>query len=187
MLNNPSSPAPDPSNQPFVVLGTIVRPHGLKGQVKVSLSCSGLERLAACPDLRLLKNGLELKKVSVVKGFMHQDGDAIVLLREVVGVEEAESLRGTQLAVPAGLEESLPEGSYYLHDLVGLKVENSGGEPLGNIVEVLETPANWVCVVREGEKEILVPALKSVIRRVDFKTKRMVVEMPGVIDADNAD
>jgi 16S rRNA processing protein RimM len=186
-LNKPRSPAPDNFNPDFVVLGTIVRPHGLKGQVKVSLSCSGLERLVACSDLKLLKNGQELKKVTVTKGFIHQDGDVIVLLKEVVGVEEAESLRGAQLAVRAGSEETLPEGSFYLHDLVGLKVENAQGEFLGNITEVLETPANWVYVVQDEEKEILVPALKSVVRRVDFKLKRMVVEMSGVIDEDNAD
>jgi 16S rRNA processing protein RimM len=187
LLNKPSPPAPDNSNAEFVILGTIVRPHGLKGQVKVSLSCSGLERLATCSDLRLLKSGLELKKVTVAKGFIHQDGDVIVLLKEVVGVEEAESLRGAQLAVRAGSEATLPDGSFYLHDLVGLKVENTQGEFLGNIIEVLETPANWVYVVQDGEKEILVPALKSVVRRVDFKSKRMVVELSGVIDEDNAD
>lgn len=170
-----------------MVLGTIVRPHGLKGQVKVSLSCSGLERLAACRDLRLVVKGLEVKKVSVVKGFLHNDGDAVLLLKEVAGVEAAEGLRGAQLCVPAGSEEELPEDSYYLHDLNGLKVETAEGLSLGVIVDILETPANWVCVARDGEKETLIPALKSVIQRVDFKTKRMVVVMPGEIDGDNAD
>ena len=170
-----------------MVLGTIVRPHGLKGQVKVALSCSGLERLAACGDLRLVLRGKELKKVSVVKGFLHNDGDAIVMLKEVSGVDEAEALRGAQLCVPPGSEEKLPEGSYYLHDLSGLKVETAEGKYLGVIADFLETPANWVCVVREGDRETLVPALKSVIRRVDFKAKRMVVELPEEIDEADAD
>lgn len=170
-----------------MVLGTIVRPHGLKGQVKVALSCSGLERLAACPDLRLCFQGRELKKVSVVKGFLHNDGDAVLLLREVSGVDEAQTLRGAQLCVPPGFEEKLPPDSYYLHDLIGLKVETVAGIPLGILAEFLETPANWVCVIKDGDKETLIPALKSVIRRVDFKTKRMVVEATEEVDEADAD
>jgi 16S rRNA processing protein RimM len=187
LLNNSAPLHPENSNADFVVLGTIVRPHGLKGQVKVSLSCSGLERLAACRDLRLVVKGLEVKQVSVIKGFLHNDGDAVLLLKEVTDVNEAELLRGAQLCVPSGAEEKLPADSYYLHDLNGLKVETAEGLPLGVIVDVLETPANWVCVARDGEKETLIPALKSVIQRVDFKTKRMVVVMPEEIDEDNAD
>jgi 16S rRNA processing protein RimM len=187
LLNNPTSLHSENSNADFVILGTIVRPHGLKGQVKVSLSCSGLERLAACRDLRLVMKGLEIKKVSVVKGFLHNDGDAVLLLKEVNRVEEAELLRGAQLCVPAGDEEQLPEDSYYLHDLNGLRVETAAGESLGVIVDILETPANWVCVARDGGKETLIPALKSVIQRVDFKAKRMVVVMPEEVDGDDAD
>ncbi|HET9869045.1 MAG TPA: ribosome maturation factor RimM [bacterium] len=184
-MSNPDTPPPQPNE--FTVLGTIVRPHGLKGQVKVSLSCSGLERLAGCPDLRLVREGRELKKVSVAKGFLHNDGDAVLLLREVSGVDEAEALRGAQLCVPAGAEAPLPEDSYYLHDLKGLRVETTAGEPLGVIDDFLETPANWVCVAKDGGKETLIPALKSVIRRVDFKGRRMVVELPEEIDEADAD
>jgi 16S rRNA processing protein RimM len=187
LLNNPTSTHSENSNGDFTVLGTIVRPHGLKGQVKVSLSCSGLERLAACRELRLVFKGRELKKVSVVKGFLHNDGDAVVLLKEVSGVDEAETLRGAQLCVPAGAEEELPQDSYYLHDLTGLKVENKAGDFLGVITDFLETPANWVCVAKDGPKETLIPALKSVIQRVDFKSKRMVVELPEEIDEADAD
>src|SRR5260221_3081340 len=85
----------------FVVLGVIVRPHGLKGEVKISLLCSGLDRLVSCRSLRLVKDGVEIKQVSIIRSFMHPDGDAIVRFKEVVGVDEAESLRGAHVAVPA--------------------------------------------------------------------------------------
>ena len=169
------------------MLATIVRPHGLKGEVKVSLSCSGLERLVSCKTLRLVKDGKELKRVTVGRSFMHPDGDAVVRLKEVQGVEEAESLRGASLAVLDGEQPELPPDTYYLDDLVGMKVVTTLGEDLGVIVEVMDGLANGVCVVRKGEKETLVPALKSVIREMDLEGRRMAVELPEEIDADNTD
>ena len=153
----------------------------------MSLSCSGLERLVSCPSLRLVKDGKELKKVTVGRSFMHPDGDAVVRLREVQGVEEAESLRGAYLAVLEGEKAELPADTYYMDDLVGLAVVTAAGEELGKIVEVMAGLANGVCVVRKGEKETLVPALKSVIREVDLKARQMTVELPEEVDADNAD
>jgi len=185
-LSNP--PGEEPKNpDDFIVLATIVRPHGLKGEVKVSLSCSGLERLVSCPSLRLVKDGRELKRVSVRRSFMHPDGDAVVRLKEVEGVDEAESLRGAYLAVASGEQLELPQDHYYVDDLTGLAVTTVSGEDLGTVEEVLEYPANAVCVVRKAEREVLVPVLKSVVREVDLKARRMVVELPEEIDAESAD
>ena len=186
-MSNPEVPTPENPSNDFVVLATIVRSHGLKGEVKVSLSCSGLERLVSCKNLRLVKDGKELKKVTVIRSFQHPDGDGVVRFKEVVGIEEAETLRGAQLAILSGEKADLPADHYYLDDLVGLAVINTKGESLGQIAAVMDNLANGVCVVRKGEKEILIPALKSVIQEVDLKGRRMVVDLPEEIDADTAD
>lgn len=186
-MNNTQGPASKPPSNGFVVLATIVRPHGLKGEVKLSLSCSGLDRLLSCKPLRLMKDGCELKEVTIIRSFQHPDGDVVVRLKEVVGVDEAEALRGAYLAVLEGEQPDLPPDSFYLDELVGLNVITTTGEDLGRIEEVMDNLANGVCVVRKGEKETLVPALKSVIREVDLKARRMTVELPEEIDADTAD
>jgi 16S rRNA processing protein RimM len=186
-LNNPSgSKNPSPQDD-FIALGAIVRPHGLKGEVKVRLTCSGLDRIVSCQTLRLVSQGREIKRVTVGRAFLHPDGDAILRLKEVKGVEEAESLRGALLAVLASEKAPLPPDTYFLDDLLGMTVFSAQGQELGQIEEVLEGPGNGVCVVRKGEKEILLPALKSVILQVDLKARKMVVELPEVIDGDNAD
>ena len=186
-MSNPEGRTPENPLNDFIVLATIVRSHGLKGEVKVSLSCSGLERLVSCKNLKLVKDGKELKKVTIIRSFQHPDGDAIIRFKEVAGIEEAETLRGAQLAILSGEKPDLPPDHYYLDDLVGLTVVDTQGESLGNITEVMDNLANGVCVVRKGEKEILIPALKSIIREVDLKGRRMVVEMPEEIDADTTD
>jgi 16S rRNA processing protein RimM len=186
-LSNPEGPTPEKPSNDFIVLATIVRSHGLKGEVKVSLSCSGLDRLASCKTLRLVKDGKEIKPVTIIRSFRHPDGDAVVRFKEVAGIEEAETLRGAHLAILSGEKPQLPQDNYYLDDLIGLAVVTTQGESLGQIEEVMENLANGVCVVRKGEKEVLIPALKSVIREVDLKGRRMVVDLPEEIDADTAD
>ncbi len=186
-MNNTNRQNPESSSNDFIVLGTIVRPHGLKGEVKISLACSGIERLKSCPTLRLVRDGKELKRVSIIRSFMHGDGDAVVRFKEVVGVDEAETLRGANVAVPASERAELPPDNYFLDDLVGLTVLTVSGEDLGQVAEVLENPANGIFIIRKGEKEILLPALKSVIREVDLKAGRMLVELPEEVDADKAD
>ena len=134
-----------------------MRPHGLKGEVKIDLACSGVERLTSCKNLKLVKNGKELKKVSVVRAFTHNDGDAVVRFKEIQSPEEAETLRGVYVAVLSEDREQLPEDQFYMDDLMGLEVET------------------------------LVPALKSMIRKIDLKAKQVVVDLPEEIDEQTAD
>ena len=90
----------------------------------------------------------------------------------------AERLRGEYLEVAAAAVASLPEGSYYHWQLVGLEVVSLDGRPLGKIVDVQEYPANDVYVVRGGAAETLVPAIREVVREVDLEAGRMVVDLP---------
>jgi 16S rRNA processing protein RimM len=185
-LSNLPKPSAQPNND-YIVLGTIVRPHGLKGEVKVNLSCSGIDRLKSCKDLRLVKDGKELKKVSVIRAFEHNDGDAVVRFKEVQGTEEAESLRGYFVAIRAEDREELPEDNFYIDDLLGSAVRTVEGRDLGVVDEVLDGLANAVLVVKRGKKEVLIPVLKSVIQQIDLKTRQLVVDLPDEIDEQTAD
>ena len=76
----------------------------------------------------------------------------------------------------------LPRGSYYEHDVVGLRVETGKGRVLGEVAEILRTGANDVYVVRGELGEILIPAIGHVVKRVDVPGGRIVVElMPGLL------
>lgn len=161
----------------YIALGWVVRPHGLKGEVKISLGCSGLERITHCQALELFVPQRPPKVVTVVKAFQHSDGDVVVRLKEVEGRDAAEALRGAALAVKATEAAALPEGQYRRHEVLGLAVETPDGRPLGTLEDLQEMPANWVLVIRGVDgKERLLPAHPSVVKRVDLKTRRMVVE-----------
>lgn len=174
------------SGSDLVVLAVVDRPHGLKGELKVSLLCSGIDRLLSCPDLLLAAEGKDPVPVKAEMAFARPDGTAVVRLSGVGGRDAAESLRGARLAVPSGKEAPAPEGSFYVHDLRGCRVVDSKGEELGVLEDVLDVPANAVYVVRGKGREILIPAVKSMVRKVDLKSRRVVVDWHGEVDADRS-
>jgi len=90
--------------------------------------------------------------------------------------------RGAALAVPREMAAALPEGRYYIFDILGLTVETEAGEVLGTVDEVIRTPGNDVFVVR-GARELLVPAISSVVLRIEPAQHRMVIRpMPGMLE-----
>ena len=145
---------------------------GLRGEVEVEPLTVNQDRFQA---------GLELRagdrRVTIEGARQSARGLALKL----AGIDDrsaAEELRGEYLEVAAAAVASLPEGSYYHWQLVGLEVVSLDGSRLGKIVDVQEYPANDVYVVRAGDTEILVPAVRDVVREVDLEGGRMVVDLP---------
>ena len=165
----------------YLSLGVVVRPHGLKGEVKVSLTCDGLFRLVENPALLLVKGDGSEGPATVVKAFEHSDGDVVVRLREVAGREAAEALRGAYLAVKEQDAQPLGEGRFRRHEIVGLAVETPDGRPLGTVEDLEEMPAQWVLVVKGPEGELRAPAHPSYVKRVDLKARRLVLDWRGEV------
>ena len=97
--------------------------------------------------------------------------------------EEVGRLRNQFVYVPASNQPPLAEGEYYHHQLLGLQVTSEDGLELGNITSILETGANDVYVVRaESGKEVLLPAIESVILEIDLEKGQMLVHLlPGLL------
>jgi len=87
-------------------------------------------------------------------------------------------MRGWLVAIGRDQAKKLPQGSYYEYELIGLKVFSGPERCLGEITEVLATGGNDVYVVRHENGEILIPALKRIVTRVDVKQGRMEVTLP---------
>lgn len=108
---------------------------------------------------------------------------AVLRLSTIKSREAAREVFQTYLYVPEAEAAPLPEGEYFVHQIVGLTVVTVEGETLGTVREVLETGSNDVYVVRQGPREILVPALKDVVRRIDLDARIMEVALPpGLLD-----
>jgi 16S rRNA processing protein RimM len=105
-----------------------------------------------------------------------------VQLADVTTPDQAVALFGELLYIHRDDATRLPRGSYYEHDVVGLRVEATDGRQLGEVAEVLRTGANDVYVVRGDLGEVLIPAVRHVVKRVDVPGGRILVELiPGLL------
>ena len=87
------------------------------------------------------------------------------------------------IQIPEEDRIALPEGSYYQFEIKGLDVYLEGGRFLGKVTDILRTGANDVYVVGQGEKEYLIPALRSVVKEINLSEKRMTLHpMEGLLE-----
>jgi len=166
-----------------LAIGRILRPHGIGGELRVKLITDYPERLGqhahfylASPDSPGAVRCYPVEKLRQHRG---------VLLLKLGGCDDrnaADELRGMLVQIP--IEEAVPleEGEYYYFQLIGVRVEMESGEWLGQVVQVLETGANDVYIVRGPWGEVLLPAIEEVVLELDLESKRMVVRpLPGIL------
>lgn len=173
-----------PALQPppaLIVVGRVVRPHGLRGEMRIHPDTDFPERLSAIRHVTLLKNK-ESMQASVVSIRAH--GTAVLLKLESIDTIEAAS-RWRDAAVAVRREQAAPleAGRHYISDVLGLRVETEDGQFLGTVTEVLRTGSNDVYVVRGAAGEVLVPAISTVVLTIDVARSRMIIRpMPGMLD-----
>ena len=160
-----------------MLVGKIVGAHGVKGTSKISAYVESLTifkpgtALQVCsPDGR--ENSYEIDWVKP-----HSRG-ALLALKEVASREQAKALVGSELYIQKTRLPKLEDGAYYWFDLIGLEVYTSDDQYLGRLDSIIETGANDVYVVNKDDREILIPALKSVVQSIDIESRMMRVELP---------
>ncbi len=167
----------------YIAIGRIVGAHGVRGEVKVSVMTDFPERYRPGATAYL---GTELDCIPIeIEAARPHRGVMLVKLSTVPDRNLAATLQGQYLLIPADQAMPLAEHEHYAHDLIGLVVETTTGEALGTLTEVLFTGANDVYVVAGPSGEALLPALRSVIMRVDLVAGKMTVSVPeGLLDTE---
>jgi 16S rRNA processing protein RimM len=160
----------------YLVVGKIVGAHGLRGELKVTPQTDYPERFQAGAELLLESEGC-LLPVEIVSVRPHKDM-LLVQLASVSDRTAAELLQWRKLLIRASDAMPLGEHENFAHDLIGLQVESVTGEALGEVVEILFTPANDVYVISGPDGQLLLPALRSVVFRVDLEAGKMIVQVP---------
>lgn len=159
-----------------MTVGLIERPFGVRGEVKVRSLSDVPGRLEGLTRVSLLaKNGQTLE-TSVTH--VRRAGTRFILgLTGVTTPEDAGVWRGSFIRTTRGSVPELPTGQYYECDLVGLAVQTDEGRLIGVLEEIWEPPGNSLFVVRQGTKEVLIPAAKELIVAVDVPGRTMTVRL----------
>ncbi|WP_274434356.1 ribosome maturation factor RimM [Alicyclobacillus sp. ALC3] len=184
----------------FYTVGVIAGTHGLRGEVKVLPRTDfETERFRAGSVLHLRHAGERPSREVIVHTARRHKQFWLVAFTGLGSIDDVESWRGLELCVADSQLAALPEGTYYFHQLVGLRVVSETGEEIGVLTEVLTPGANDVYVVRpsgaqnragktagsHGKKrgDILIPAIPDCILGVDLVAGVMTIRvLPGLID-----
>jgi 16S rRNA processing protein RimM len=157
-------------------IGRIIRSHGLAGRMKVLSyleSQDVLDNLAEVSVGRRVQETVTFPLDSVQAG----RGCFILKLRGIEDKDAASRLVGLSIWMPMEKLEKLSDGEYYWREIIGLGVVTEEGRSLGRIESVFPTGSNDVYVCRGNEKEILLPAINDVIRKIDMDRRMMVVRL----------
>ena len=165
---------------PYIEIGKIVNTHGLKGHVKVEPWCDGIETFEYLKRVFINNKEYNVESVKSQKNFF------LLKLAELNKVEEAELLKGKIINAQEDEMLPLPEGVYYIKDIIGLSVYE-GEKFIGEITDWIETGSNNVYVIKRSKgKDVLIPAIDSVIKEIDIENKRMSVNMlEGLMEDDD--
>lgn len=157
----------------LIEIGQVAKPQGLKGFIKINPFTDDMQKFKNYK--RVFIKNTEYK----IEDLKYNKNQVIIKLKGIDTVEEAEKLRNLYLYIDKSDLAELPEDSYYIVDLIGLEVFNEeNNELLGKIEDVFPTGSNDVYVVRsEIGKQILLPAIKDVIKDVNIKDKKMIVKL----------
>lgn len=160
----------------YFEIGQIVNTSGLKGVIKVKPFTDDITKFNNLKTIYILvKKELKEFKIEQVR---FNKNMVFLKLEGIDRVEEAESYRNLYLKIKRDKNEKLEENSYYVVDIIGSNVYTDFGEELGKIVDVFSTGSNDVYVVKDNlGKQILLPAIKDVIKDVDIKSKKIIVHL----------
>lgn len=178
LLDQPAG-SPSTGEPVFLAVGRLRRPHGLRGDMAMDVLTDFPERLQV--------------GVTVYVGDAHQPlrirrrrGHAAALILAFEGYtdsDQAGELRSQMVFVRADDRPPLPDGEYYHHQLLGMRVSSDEGQELGTLAQILETGANDVYIIRpETGPEILLPAIEGVILEISLASREMRVHLlPGIL------
>ena len=156
-----------------IVIGRVGAAHGIHGDLRIIPLTDFPERFKTLCEVMV---GDELLHVDHVKP---QAKNILMRFREYAIREEAQRLTGRLLTVARAEAAPLDEGEYYVFDIIGLMVYDEEENVLGTVGNVLRTGSNDVYAVRaEDGREILIPALRTVVLAIDVPGGRMTVRLP---------
>ena len=165
----------------YIEIGQIVNKNGLKGVVKVNPFTDDISKFEELKYVYIqLKS--ELKKVKIEQ-VRYNKNQVLLKLEGIDSIEEAEKYRNFYLKTEKESQEDLGEDTYYIVDLIGIDVYSDKNEYLGKIEDVFPTGSNDVYVVKDNlGKQILIPAIADVVKEVDLKNKKMIINLiPGLV------
>ena len=166
----------------YLEIGQIVNTFGIKGQVKIVPFTDDITRFDELKEIYVeKKNELKLFQIEQVN---YKKNMVILKLKGIETVEEAEKLRNCYLKIDRKDAKKLPKDTYFIVDLLGLDVYTDEGKLIGKVDDIYNAGSSDIYVVKdELGKQILLPAIKDVLKEVDLENQKIIVHLiKGLVD-----
>lgn len=167
----------------YFEIGKIVGTHGLRGTFKVFPTTQDPSRFEKLKEITIEHNNklevVHIQKVAYHKKFL------LITVKEITDINVAELYKQNRMLIPDSMALPLEDDEYYMRDLYGINVFDENDNLIGEIVDIFETGSNDVYAVKrgEGEKDLLLPAIKDCILKVNIKERKMTVKiLEGLLD-----
>jgi 16S rRNA processing protein RimM len=167
----------------FILIGKIIKSHGLKGEVKVFPYSGSPENFQNYTDLVVADHESGVSRSLSVKQARVQGGNVILLFEGVTSRNEADTLAGREVWLARNDFPPLAPNEYYWFELEGMDVYTVDGRELGTVTSIFNNKAQDVLVVTDRQGEYLIPVTEDVIRSMDDRRRILVISpMPGLLD-----
>ena len=162
--------------------GQIVNTFGIKGMVKVKPFTENTKKRIDNLKKVYIKNKNEKKEYEIEEVKYHKEM-VLIKFKGIENPEQANILRNSYLVIDRENEKPLEEGTYYIVDMIGLEVYTEEGKKIGILDDIFNSGSSDIYVVKdELGKQILLPAIEEVIKKIDMKERKMIVHLiPGLM------
>lgn len=171
-----------PPRTSCIAVAQISRSVGIRGEVKLHSLARDAARFAKLHNVRVGRDESETQQFNV-ESVRFVSSNVVIKFWGIDTRTQADGLRGQFVYVSERQAVKPVTGSYFIHDIVGMKVVNEKGTEVGTVKEVYQLPANDVWLVVQNSKEMMLPAIKDVIKSVDVEGGVIVIrEMEGLFE-----
>ena len=160
----------------YLEIGQIVNTFGIKGMVKVVPFTDDINRFDELEKVYIVNK--KIRKEYEIEQVKYHKNMILIKFKGIEKVEEAENFRNCYLEIDRKDAKPLEKDTYYIVDLIGLKVYTDEGDYLGKLDDIYNTGSNDIYVVKdELGKQFLLPAIEDVIKKIDLENKKIIVHL----------
>ena len=162
--------------QKYFEVGQIVNTFGINGTVKVKPFTDEIERFEELKNVLIDKNNKLIK--CEIENVKYQKQMVLLKFKGLANINQAEQYKGCYLKIERKYAKKLPEGTYFIADLIGLNVFTEDGKLLGYLEDIYNAGSSDIYVVKtELGKQVLLPSIKEVIKQVDLENEKIIVHL----------
>ena len=163
----------------YIVVGKIVNTHGIKGEIKIYPYTDDIERFSNLKNVFIGEDKLSVEIVNV----KYHKNMVLLKLKEFDNINEVIKFKEELVFIHEEDKVELSKDNYFIYELIDCKVFDLDGNSLGYVIDVLQNSSNDIYVIKDKQKEYLIPAVKQFIKEVNIAEKRIVIDpIEGMIE-----